>query len=104
MDVFGGILIFLVALAIYFLPSIIGKNKRNSGAIFALNFLLGWTLIGWIVSLVWALTVDHPAPFVVMPPANIVPQAWSCQNCKAQVQGGDRFCPVCGARINWPTA
>jgi hypothetical protein len=24
------------------------------GAIFALNLLLGWTLIGWVVALVWA--------------------------------------------------
>jgi len=26
-----------------------------------LNLFLGWTLIGWIVALVWASTVDVPA-------------------------------------------
>jgi hypothetical protein len=102
MDVFGGILIFAVALAIYFLPSIIGKNKRNAGAIFALNLLLGWTLIGWVVSLVWALMVEAPDQSVVVPPANIVPQVWSCQNCKAMVDRSNHFCAVCGARVNWP--
>lgn len=52
-----------VALLVYFLPTIIASNrkKQNVGAIFALNLLLGWCLIGWVVSLVWALTQD-PVP------------------------------------------
>ena len=44
----------------YFLPTIfavLGK-KRNSSAICVLNLFLGWTLIGWVVSLVWATTHD----------------------------------------------
>lgn len=54
-----------VSLGIYFLPTIIAfsKHKRNKGAIFALNFLLGFTFIGWIVSLVWALT-NNDTPVV----------------------------------------
>lgn len=60
MEVFGGM--FVVALlsvlgfGLYFLPSFIGWNKRSSGAIIALNILLGWTFIGWVVALVWSLT------------------------------------------------
>ncbi len=37
----AAIALLLVGAAIYFLPSIIGAGKRNSGAIFALN-LLSW--------------------------------------------------------------
>jgi hypothetical protein len=49
---------FFFVLVIYFTPSLIGfsKNKKNSGAIFALNFLLGWTVIGWIGAFIWSLT------------------------------------------------
>lgn len=49
----------------YFLPSIIAlaRSKRDILAIFLLNFFLGWTLIGWIVALVWA--AKHDAPVVV---------------------------------------
>ena len=49
---------FFLVLVIYFTPSLIGfsKNKKNSGAIFALNFLLGWTVIGWIGAFIWSLT------------------------------------------------
>jgi hypothetical protein len=41
----------------YFLPFAIAFNKRraNSGAIFALNLFLGWSLIGWVIALVWAM-------------------------------------------------
>lgn len=54
------ILIGLIfVLFIYFLPSVVGRKKANSGAIFVLNLLLGWTLIGWIIALVWACTVDN---------------------------------------------
>ena len=50
----------LLAVAFYFLPTIIAfyRDKRNTGAIFALNFFLGFTLIGWVIALVWALTKD----------------------------------------------
>ena len=44
----------------YFLPSIIGlaRSKRDLLSIFLLNFFLGWSVIGWVVSLVWALKAD----------------------------------------------
>ena len=41
----------------YFLPTIIAfiRRSNNAGGIFLLNLFLGWTFIGWIVSLVWAI-------------------------------------------------
>ena len=55
---FLGLLIFIMSVLAYFLPSFVayGRNHNNSNAILALNFFLGWTFIGWVVSLVWALT------------------------------------------------
>jgi Superinfection immunity protein len=57
---------FGFGLALYFLPSIIAlaRNKRDTLAIFLLNFFLGWTFIGWIVSLVWAVKADVPVVIV----------------------------------------
>ncbi|MDA3806564.1 MAG: superinfection immunity protein [Thiomicrorhabdus sp.] len=48
----------LVLTALYFVPAMVAMSKghQNTGAIFALNLLTGWTGIGWIVSLVWSLT------------------------------------------------
>jgi hypothetical protein len=68
MEAVGAIFILLLVAAFYFLPTILGmlRHKRNSLAIFALNLLLGWTLIGWIIALVWGLTADAPASQVVV--------------------------------------
>ena len=45
---------------LYFLPSIIAlaRSKRDTTEIFVLNLLLGWTAIGWVIALVWALKQD----------------------------------------------
>jgi hypothetical protein len=47
---------------LYFLPSIIAlaRSKRDTLAILLLNFFLGWSVIGWIVALVWAAKNDVP--------------------------------------------
>jgi hypothetical protein len=68
-SVIGVIVILVIGFALYFLPSIIGfaRKKSNSGAIFVLNLLLGWIFVGWVISLVWALTKDQkPVVPVVM--------------------------------------
>lgn len=54
-----GLILFILVVP-YFLPSLIAflRKRTNLAAIFALNLLLGWTLIGWVVSLVWALSKD----------------------------------------------
>ena len=53
--------ILLLFLAAYFLPALTASmhEKRASGAIFALNLLLGWTLLGWVIAFVWALVPDR---------------------------------------------
>lgn len=53
-----GLLVFLLILFIYFIPSFVAGAKTNFNAIFALNLLAGWTLVGWVIALVWALTKD----------------------------------------------
>ena len=47
-----------IGLIFYFLPTFVAarRDHRNAGAIAALNFFLGWTFIGWVIALVWALT------------------------------------------------
>ena len=43
--------------ALYLVPSFIAVVRRrpDTATIFGVNFLLGWTLIGWGVALMWAL-------------------------------------------------
>lgn len=53
-----GIAVVLVVLAVYFLPWIVANHRRhhNQTALFCLNLFLGWTLVGWVFALVWALS------------------------------------------------
>jgi len=47
-----------IIVALYFIPTIIAllRGHRQTVAIGALNLLLGWTVLGWVGSLVWSLT------------------------------------------------
>ena len=85
----GGFLLLLIMGAFYFLPTIIAAQRRqpNVAAIACVNVFFGWTVIGWILSLVWALAVPNQAvPVIIqnqntqhvqypqtMPPPNFVP-------------------------------
>ena len=65
MNEFIGLILMGLILAIYFLPTIVGRNKRNATAILMLNLFLGWTVIGWVIALVWAFTNDTQVQKVV---------------------------------------
>ncbi len=61
MDPVVVLIVFGVLLLVYFLPSIVATNRghHNTEAITVLNLLLGWTFLGWVVALVWALTATN---------------------------------------------
>jgi hypothetical protein len=42
---------------IYFTPSIVGavRGHKNLPAIFLLNLLFGWSVIGWGAAFIWAV-------------------------------------------------
>lgn len=53
-----GASIFLVfCLALYLIPAIFATMRSHPAAasITVLNLILGWTLLFWVISLVWAL-------------------------------------------------
>ena len=79
-------LIFLV----HFLPTIIAVRRKHTNAlgIFLVNLFLGWTLIGWVVALVWAVSKGDQT--LVLP----------CVRCGTSPQSGvARFCQKCGAPL-----
>jgi len=59
-DALFGLAALFICLIVYFLPTIIArnKNKKQTVAIFVLNLLLGGTGIGWVVALIWAVSND----------------------------------------------
>ena len=45
-------------LPVYFIPAIVAaaRGHTQKWPIFWLNVLLGWTFLGWVASLVWAVS------------------------------------------------
>ena len=58
-------LLFLFAM--YWLPTLIAIVRQTPSAlgVAMVNFFLGWTVIGWVMALVWALAA-HNSPHVVV--------------------------------------
>jgi hypothetical protein len=67
-------ILFLPFLALHFLPAIVAgmRHVRNFGWILVINIFLGWTIVGWIVALIWAIQ-DQPkyvVGYIPPPPYN----------------------------------
>lgn len=50
----------IVFIFLYFIPTLAAIRKQCLGSVFVLNLFLGWTLVGWVVALAWAL--KDPVP------------------------------------------
>ena len=59
MEVVGALLVALILFVLYFVPTIVAfkRGHHNRWPIAVLNFFLGSTCIGWVIALVWSLTV-----------------------------------------------
>jgi hypothetical protein len=63
-----------------------------------LNLFLGWTFIGWIVALIWALNADSQRVLVVHQAAGFAGMNY-CTRCGCAQAGQARFCSNCGSAI-----
>lgn len=52
------LVVFAGGILLYFLPLFVAGNRSvvHFPGIAILNLLLGWTLLGWVVALVWAVS------------------------------------------------
>jgi hypothetical protein len=102
MEIIPALLLIAVSLFIYFIPYIVAKQnkKQNSGAIGALNFFLGWTLVGWVVALVWAMSKDavvpQPSPMPTAAPSLPASAQKKCPDCAEMVLTDAKKCRFCG--------
>lgn len=58
----AGVVTLGISLLLYLLPAFVAgwRDHHNLVAIVVLNILLGWTVIGWILALVWSCTSPPP--------------------------------------------
>jgi len=53
--------VVIIMALLYFLPTLVAmlRSKNNTPAIVILNLFLGWTFVGWVIALVWAVSKDQ---------------------------------------------
>jgi hypothetical protein len=87
---------FLIcSLLLYFLPTIIARDKADVMGIFLVNLLFGWTVIGWIIALIWACAAERYVPVRVVPASS----GRFCSQCGTLAPYGAHFCGVCGRAV-----
>ena len=49
---------WIVMCGIYLIPTLIAvcNGSRNAVGVILLNLLAGWTIVGWFIALIWALS------------------------------------------------
>lgn len=88
--------LFLTVPYLYFLPTIEAnlRDKPNTQSIALVNILLGWTLVGWLVSLVWAIKEDSPVVAMVRAEQPSGDTA-TCPHCAETVKAAAKVCKHC---------
>jgi hypothetical protein len=93
----------IVLLAIYFAPAILATVRRHpkGAGITILNLFLGWTLVGWVLALVWAVTgpqtVARSAAY--RQPAASDSDRKPCPYCAELIMPQARVCPFCRSEL-----
>jgi hypothetical protein len=58
MEASAWIKFIFVAIPIYLMPSAIAHTRRHKNLvpILLVNIIFGWTIIGWVIALIWSFT------------------------------------------------
>lgn len=94
---------FVVAPTLYFLPTIEAWMNKSPDLqrVSLVNLFLGWSLVGWVVALVWALKKDEsqvqrPEIYRAVGDSGVVEEKLkTCPDCAESVLTAARVCKHC---------
>ena len=85
----------VIILFIYFIPyaNAESRNHKSAGAIGALNLLLGWTIAGWVIALIWSFT-GNVREITASSETHV-----KCPDCAELVKREAKVCKHCGCKL-----
>ncbi|WP_041039895.1 superinfection immunity protein [Paramagnetospirillum magnetotacticum] len=90
-------------LVAYFIPTGVAWQRKHQSrrAIFILNLALGWTGLGWLVSIIWAFTgtSKEAAADIAIATSRPDNDTIACPKCAETIKRAARVCRFCGHEI-----
>lgn len=94
-----GFIVLALLIVPYFIPAFIARKKVNFTLILLLNIFLGWTLLGWIIVLIWAIADKTPEELASAKNYNLnvtnSEKKYKCAYCGFESYEKTTFCSVC---------
>ncbi len=95
----------VLSIGIIMLPAIIAVVRGNHPSpigVFLLTLLLGWTVIGWILALVWSFSSKPQTQVIIQNGTASASRRITCPGCNsenvAKLPDGSHICGNCGRR------
>ncbi len=92
--VWGALTFLVIIIVLYFLPAELAWHKPQFGSVLAINVFLGWTLVGWVIALAWAVKNEAPPQVFIHNMQQLRPIL--CSRCGQYSQPTSNFCDTCG--------
>lgn len=80
-------LILIIAALLYFVPTVVAIGKKGARGPIVANIFLGWSLVGWVFALGWAIYL----------PKKIEERV--CPHCAETIKAAADVCRFCGRDV-----